>query len=92
MVATRESQLEPTHAAIISRISVTETKVDDIRDDLHEIRARVASMEADIRAIREFLAIAKGGWRVLALVGTVLGVFVGIVGWFAPAMIKRWMS
>lgn len=92
MVATRESQNEPTHAAIISRIAVTETKVDDIREDLHEIRARVAVMEGDIRAIREFLDIAKGGWRVLVVVGAAITFLVGIVGWFAPTMIKKWLS
>mgnify|MGYP001605602662 CR=1 FL=1 len=92
MAAQRESQIEPTHAAIISRIAVTETKIDDIRGDLLEIRARVATMETDVRAIREFLDIAKGGWRALAVVGVFITGIIAIVGWFAPTLIKKWLG
>lgn len=83
---------EPSHAAIISRIAVAETKIDDIRDDLHEVRSKVGAMETDIRAIRELLAGAKGGWKVLVVVGAFITAIMTVVGWVAPTLIKRWLG
>lgn len=92
MVGGHAETEQPTHAAILSRVAVTENKVDNIRDDLHEVRARVAAIETDLRAVREFLAGAKGGWKVLVAVGAVVTFIVGIAGWFAPTLIKRWLG
>ena len=65
-------------ADIRERLAVLETHACDLRK--HQDAMRV-----DIRAIRDTLAEAKGGWRVMMLIGGGAGVF----GAFASTWLSK---
>ena len=50
---------------------------------------RLARIEAKIEAIGETLSNAKGGWRVLTLIGGGAGL---VGGWVIPGLIKKLMG
>jgi len=50
---------------------------------------RLARIEAKIEAIGETLANAKGGWKVLLIIGGIAGM---AGGWIVPAAVKRFMG
>lgn len=47
---------------------------------------RLDRIETDLRAIRELLANAKGGWKTLLIIGGIAGT---IGGWIIPTFVKR---
>ena len=56
---------------------------DDAVDD------RLARIEAKLEKIDATLASAKGGWKVLLMIGGIAGM---IGGWIVPAFVKRLMG
>ena len=56
---------------------------DDAVDD------RLARIEAKLEKIDSTLASAKGGWKVLLMIGGIAGM---IGGWIVPAFVKRLMG
>ena len=56
---------------------------DDAVDD------RLARIEAKLEKIDDTLASAKGGWKVLLMIGGIAGM---IGGWIVPAFVKRLMG
>lgn len=59
------------------RISAIEDTFDRELSDYKKVREGVA---LDIRQIREFIAGAKGGWRMLAAVGAISGLLGSLLG------------
>lgn len=50
---------------------------------------RLARIEAKIEAIGDTIASAKGGWKVLTLVGGIAGL---VGGWVVPAILRKLMG
>lgn len=58
-------------------VAVHGTRLDRLEDDLSEIKT-------DIRAIRDVMMQAKGGWRALVIVGGVSGTVGALIGKLLP--------
>lgn len=50
---------------------------------------RLARIEAKLEKIDDTLASAKGGWKVLLIIGGIAGM---AGGWIVPAAVKRFMG
>lgn len=57
--------------------------------DVDHLKATVDQMKEDIRAMRDLMEQARGGWRTLALIGGLMSTFGGLVGWIVSHL---WMS
>jgi hypothetical protein len=62
---------------LAGRVKAVEDTFDRELSDYKRVREGVA---LDIRQIREFIAGAKGGWRVLAVVGAISGLLGSLLG------------
>lgn len=51
------------------RLTRVETKVDVIEEDVKSLKRDVQSLKRDVQDIKALLAEARGGWRVLVLIG-----------------------
>lgn len=59
------------------KVAVLETEMKTVKDDVHDIKT-------DVKAIRETLAQAKGGWKTLLLVGGAAGAVGAVLGKLLP--------
>ncbi len=70
-----------------------EGKLEEVLNDRQRrdeaVDDRLARIEAKIEAIGETLANAKGGWKVLLIIGGIAGM---AGGWIVPAAVKRFMG
>ena len=70
-----------------------EGKLEEVLNDRQRrdeaVDDRLDRMEHDIREIRDLLANAKGGWKVLLIIGGIAGM---AGGWIVPAFVKRMMG
>lgn len=55
------------------RLSALEERVDNVKDDVADLKKDVASVHKDVAEIKDILTQAKGGWRVLIVIGGVAG-------------------
>lgn len=69
---------------------------DDVQRDLGRMEAQitallsqVAVLNAKVDAIDKTLSEAKGGWRMLLLIGGVAGIVGGLIGKYAPFLTMR---
>jgi chromosome condensin MukBEF ATPase and DNA-binding subunit MukB len=63
------------------KVAVLETEMKTVKDDVHDIKT-------DVKAIRDTLAQAKGGWKTLMLVAGVAGSAGALMAKFLPFMVK----
>lgn len=69
---------------------------DDVQRDLGRMEAQitallsqVAVLNAKVDAIDKTLSEAKGGWRMLLLIGGVAGIVGGLIGKYVPFLTMR---
>ncbi|CAH1677692.1 hypothetical protein [Chelatococcus sp.] len=55
------------------RLSALEERVANVKDDVADLKASVASVRKDVTEIKDILTQAKGGWRVLVVIGGLAG-------------------
>jgi hypothetical protein len=55
------------------RLSALEERVANVKDDVADLKKDVASVHKDITEIKDILTQAKGGWRVLVVIGGLAG-------------------
>jgi hypothetical protein len=65
-----------------SDVAVHGTRLDRLEDDLNEIKK-------DIRAIRDVMMQARGGWKTVILVGGVAGSVGAAIGKFLPFLATK---
>lgn len=84
---------QPTHGDIeraMGRLEGIVGQVLEARSKRDEhVDARLDRIETDIREIRDLLANAKGGWKVLLIIGGIAGM---AAGWIVPAAVKQFMG
>lgn len=53
----------------IRQLATHDADIKYIKEDLDRLVRSVSTMQSDMRSIKETLAEARGGWRVLMLIG-----------------------
>lgn len=85
------------HSDIQRAIGRLEGKVDSMADARKErdgniddrfgrVEEKLDRVEVDLRAIREVLDKAKGGWKALVIIGGIAG---AVASWVIPAFVKK---
>lgn len=70
------------------RLARLEAQMVAVMDDYDDMRSDQKEMKADIRLIRETLQEARGGWRVLMLVGGAGATVGGLLVKFLPMAVR----
>jgi chromosome condensin MukBEF ATPase and DNA-binding subunit MukB len=63
------------------RLSALEERVANVKDDVADLKKDVASVRRDVTEIKDILTQAKGGWRVLVVIGGLAGSMTTAVLW-----------
>jgi len=63
------------------RLSALEERVANVKDDVADLKKDVASVRRDVTEIKDILTQAKGGWRVLIVIGGLAGSMTTAVLW-----------
>ena len=63
------------------RLSALEERVANVKDDVADLKKDVASVRKDVMEIKDILTQAKGGWRVLIVIGGLAGSMTTAVLW-----------
>ena len=84
---------QPTHGDLDHSIGKLEGIIGQMLESRKQraehVDDRLARIEAKIEAIGETLANAKGGWKVLLIIGGIAGM---AGGWIVPAAVKKMMG
>jgi hypothetical protein len=65
-------------------VSETDVKVAVLETEMRVVKDDVAEIKQDVRAIRDTLSQAKGGYKTLMLVGGMAGAVGALLGKFLP--------
>jgi hypothetical protein len=87
------SAAQPTHGDLDRSIGRLEGIIGQMLDSRKQrdehVDDRLARIEAKLEKIDDTLASAKGGWKVLLIIGGIAGM---VGGWIVPTFVKRMMG
>jgi len=63
------------------RLSALEERVANVKDDVTDLKKDIASVHKDVAEIKDILTQAKGGWRVLIVIGGLAGSITTAILW-----------
>jgi len=63
------------------RLSALEERVSNVKDDVTDLKKDIASVHKDVAEIKDILTQAKGGWRVLIVIGGLAGSITTAILW-----------
>jgi multidrug resistance efflux pump len=72
----------PDDVSMQTKVALLEQQVEIMKAQNMATQARLDAMQATLTSIDRQMSEAKGGWRVLIILGTMMGGLTGVIGFF----------